>query len=106
MSIEIEEICSKEQFENIIKNQHVVIDMFAEWCGPCQKIMGPMNQLASQYSNITFVKVDIDKLNFLEIELSEPDTIPCILYFQKGKQVKMLNTSNMDEIKNGLSVFH
>lgn len=59
------------------KNQPIVVDFFATWCGPCkvgclvlhpfqrltsmQTIAPTYEQLASQYSNLVFLKVDVDQ---------------------------------------------
>lgn len=40
----------------------VVVDFFAEWCGPC-KVLGPkLDELSQKSPEVIFVKVDVDKL--------------------------------------------
>jgi thioredoxin 1 len=103
----MKEIENGDQFVNILnKSECVVVDMFATWCGPCKRIVEPMNQLAEKYPHINFVKLDIDKMRFMDINLPEPDSIPTIVYMKRGENVKMLSTSNMNEIENALSVFN
>lgn len=103
----MKELENCDQFNDIIKNQRfIVIDMFATWCGPCKRINEPMNQLSEKYPHIMFVKLDIDKMRFMGIDLPEPDTIPCIIYMKDGQTVNMLNTSDMVSIENGLSIFN
>jgi len=43
------------------KNMIYLVDFFAEWCGPCKAIAPYFTQLAAEYKEITFLKVDIEK---------------------------------------------
>ncbi|TBU45452.1 thioredoxin-domain-containing protein [Dichomitus squalens] len=44
------------------KNQPIIVDFFATWCGPCKAIAPTFEQLAAQYPKAVFLKVDVDKL--------------------------------------------
>lgn len=77
--------------ELIAQNPLVVVDFYAPWCGPC-KFMSPIiEQLSCERSDITFVKVDIDKLDsvFTPFELG-------------GKQVDISSVPTFYLFKNGL----
>jgi thioredoxin 1 len=52
---------TKENFEETIANNDIVlVDFWAEWCGPC-KMFGPVFESASeQHPNIVFAKVDTE----------------------------------------------
>lgn len=53
-------IVSKEEFDTISKSGNVVVDFYADWCGPC-KMLGPvLESIAERYPNINFVKVNVD----------------------------------------------
>ena len=45
----------------IPKTGKVIIDFFADWCGPCKKLAPSYSELSTQYTNITFLKVNTDK---------------------------------------------
>lgn len=65
----------------------VLVDFFAEWCGPCRMLAPVMAQLAEDYAGeVKIVKVNVDR----EPELASSfgvNSIPALLYFKNG-QVK------------------
>ena len=73
-------------------NGVVLVDFFAEWCGPC-KIMGPIiEELAEEYKNKEGVK--IGKLNIDENQAVAQKfnvmSIPTLILFKDGKPVETL----------------
>lgn len=48
----------EEYFIAITKPDKIIIDFYADWCGPCQRIAPVIEQLASQYKDVSFYKVD------------------------------------------------
>lgn len=57
------EITSLAQLQSILAaNENVVVDFYASWCGPCQRMLPVFGQLATslQDKNIVFVKANVD----------------------------------------------
>ena len=75
-------------FDEIISsNAKVLVDFYADWCGPC-KMVGPLvAQIADEHDDVAVVKVNVDD----EMELAEKfgvASIPTIILFKDGKEAK------------------
>ena len=75
-------------FDDIINsNAKVLVDFYADWCGPC-KMVGPLiSQIADEHEDIAVVKVNVDD----EMDLAEKfgvASIPTIILFKDGKEAK------------------
>jgi len=59
----VKKLANMEEFNAELENagsKLVVVDFFAEWCGPCKMIAPKIEELSSQKSDVVFVKVDVD----------------------------------------------
>ena len=78
---------SVEEFKEIIKHDKVLVDFYAEWCGPCQMLSPVLEKLSEEYTDIEFVKVNTNE--FLELaEEYKIMSIPALKVFEKGNVVK------------------
>lgn len=78
------DIINTEKFNEIRNNGKVVVDFFADWCGPC-KMLGPvMEEVSKEYSDITFVKVNVDDEEDLAREFGIM-SIPCVFMLDNGE---------------------
>lgn len=73
----------KEDFNKLIEEK-VLVDFYANWCGPC-KMLAPV--LEKTPSNLKVVKVDVDVFEDLAREYGVM-TIPTLILFENGKEVK------------------
>lgn len=76
------------KFSDIINQETpVLVDFFAEWCGPC-KMMSPILKAVKNtlQDNISIVKIDVDK-NQAIAETYQIRGVPTLVIYKKGKQV-------------------
>ena len=68
----------------------VIVDFWAEWCGPCKRLAPTFEQLSNQYSGkLRFAKVNMESNQSLGARFSIM-AIPCMIMFKSGKEVNRL----------------
>lgn len=80
-------IKTEEEFNREIMNDKVVVDFFANWCGPCKMLAPIVEEVSNELEKITFIKVDIDEIESLPRQF-DIMSIPTLLVFEKGKLIK------------------
>ena len=68
----------------------VLVDFWAEWCGPCKMIAPVLDELAEEYSDkVKIAKVDIDHQQGLAAQYGVR-AIPTLLLFSKGQVAEQM----------------
>src|SRR3984957_18270899 len=68
----------------------VLVDFWAEWCGPCKMIAPVLDELADEYSGkVSIGKVNIDEHQALATEYGVR-AIPTLLLFQNGQVAEQI----------------
>lgn len=92
-------------FEEEVKNSAipVLIDFWAEWCGPCKMIAPIFEQLADQYTDkVKFCKLNIDDEGVLALQYRVM-SIPTLTLFKNGEAAsKIVGVRPAKEISDWL----
>jgi len=81
-----------------------IIDFTATWCGPCKAIKPVFEKLAAQYTDLNFVKVDIDEAGEVAAEFSI-SSVPTFVFLE-GKDVKTrFSGADPNKLKSTISQF-
>ncbi|HHU24623.1 MAG TPA: thioredoxin [Acholeplasmataceae bacterium] len=79
-----------QQFHEVIKkDQLVLVDFYASWCGPCKMMAPIIEELAVQLEDqVTVVKVNVDEEHQLAMEY-RVSSIPTLILFKNGSPVEV-----------------
>ena len=76
----IEKIYSEEFEQKVLhSDKPVIVDFFADWCGPCKMLSPVLEALASKNNDIDFYKINVDENTDLAEKYSV-SSIPMFLY--------------------------
>lgn len=82
-------LVTDESFDKVIKdNSLVLIDFWAEWCGPCRKV-GPILEEIQNETGLLVGKLNIDE-NLEKTKEYSVQSIPTMVLFKDGVPVKTL----------------
>lgn len=78
---------NSENFETEVLNSEntVLIDFYADWCGPCKMLSRVVEQFASENENIKVVKINVDDEQDLAIEYGVM-SIPTLVVIKNGQE--------------------
>ena len=94
-----------ESLSDIPMEGAVVIDFFANWCGPCKRVAPLFEKLAETTENVTFLKVDVDESAEL-VDSFSIHAMPTFVFLKNGKIVKKVEGADIKELESGFSLLH
>jgi thioredoxin len=65
----MENITSDKLEELLKEGTPVLVDYWATWCGPCKQLIPRLEELEKKYTNVKFVKVDVDENQDYAVEM-------------------------------------
>ncbi|WP_348663619.1 thioredoxin [Chlamydia vaughanii] len=79
-------VISSENFDSFIASGLVLVDFFAEWCGPCKMLAPVLDAVATEVPAVLIGKVNIDDSPG-PAEQYGVSSIPTLILFKDGKEV-------------------
>ena len=81
----IKHYSKEDDFNEIIKNK-VLVDFYADWCGPCKMLAMEIEKAASEI-DIDIVKVNVDEEEDIARKYGVM-SIPTLILFENGQELK------------------
>ncbi len=92
---------NQSNFEEVMASgKPVVIDFWAEWCGPCRMIAPVVDELAAEYGDrVVIGKCDVEENDEITVKYGVRN-IPTILFLKNGELVdKQVGACSKDALK-------
>ena len=81
---------TKENFNEVINTEKpVLIDFYADWCGPCKMLSPVVDKIAEEHSEFVIGKVNVDEEEALAMEFGVM-SIPTLVIFKDGNVAEKL----------------
>lgn len=74
--------------EEVLKSEKtVLVDFYADWCGPCKMLSPIVDEVAEEKEDIKFVKINVDESQETAFKY-QIMSIPTLVVIQNGNEVK------------------
>lgn len=101
--MQVLKITSKNFTEILNSSGTVIVDFYADWCGPCKMMSPIIDEIAKENENIKVGKVNVDEAQDLATEYNIM-SIPTIIIFKNAKLYKtFVGVTSKENILNALN---
>ena len=98
---------NKDNFNTEVKesNKVVLVDFYADWCGPCKMMSPVIDNIAEEVGdNIKICKLNVDEAQDIAIEYNVM-SIPTLIIFKDGDVVnKLIGLQSKSEVMEALNI--
>lgn len=99
-------IVSGSEFEETLKGDLVLVDFYADWCGPCKMQSPILEEVSNEMDNVTIVKLNVDNDPAIAQKFNVM-SIPTLMLFKNGDAIAttvgfQAKPQLIDFIKQGL----
>ncbi len=88
-----------KNFNEHIKQNNVVIDFWADWCGPCKMLSPVFEELSKEIKTVHFAKVNVDESSEIASEHGVRG-MPTLVFFKNGEEIdRVVGFSSKESLK-------
>lgn len=91
----------EQTFSQVIAKGTVLVDFFAEWCGPCRMLTPILEQLAQEFQgSVTIAKIDVDQAQVIAVQY-DITSVPTLILFKDGvMQHRIVGLKDLKSLQN------
>lgn len=97
----VRHLTEKDNFDDLLKKDLLLVDFYADWCGPCQRLAPILEEI----DFIDVLKVNTDEFPLIASRFGIM-SIPTLIFFKNGQEVQKLiglhSKEDIQEIYNSL----
>ncbi|MGR3973741.1 MAG: thioredoxin [Candidatus Rhabdochlamydia sp.] len=80
-------VISEHEFSSTIQSGVVLVDFYADWCGPCRALVPHLQQVSAEVEGkASLVQINVDHAQRVS-EQYQITSIPALILFKEGKEV-------------------
>ena len=83
------ELTSENFNQEIVNNDLLLVDFWAEWCGPCKSMHPIFTRMAKKYKHVRFARVNVDNAQDIAMKYGVK-SIPTFIMFKNGEIVNTM----------------
>ena len=80
---------NSSNFGEALKNKLLLVDFWAEWCGPCKSMHPIFSRMAKKYDHVRFARVNVDNSQDIAAKFNV-QSIPTFIMFKNGENVQQM----------------
>ena len=89
----------EEEFKDKVSTGKVLVDCYAEWCGPCKMLSPIIDEIANEKEDYSFYKLNVDDCDTVTREYGVM-SIPTLLIFENGElKEKLVGFKSKEELE-------
>jgi thioredoxin 1 len=73
-------------FDQVVSGGLVLVDFWAEWCGPCKSMHPIFDRMSKKYRHVKFARVNVDRCQDIAMRFAV-QSIPTFIMFKNGQPV-------------------
>jgi thioredoxin 1 len=88
--------------KNIKRSKVVLVDFYADWCGPCKRLQPILEELQTEIKDFLVVKVNVENEDLNEIVVdNDISSMPTLMFYKNGEDInkKILGLQTKETLK-------
>ncbi|KAI3633454.1 hypothetical protein MIR68_008401 [Amoeboaphelidium protococcarum] len=100
------EVSDSAAFQKVLKSDNLVlVDFYANWCGPCKMLTPVLTKVVNNQSGVTMIKVDVDAVSEVAQEY-RISSLPTVVAMKNGSEVgRFIGLKDEQKVKQFINQF-